>query len=97
MDVEVSAPEQYMGDLMGDLNSRRGRVQGMSGQGSSQVIKSQVPLVEMLTYSSTLKSITGGRGAYHMTMSRYEEVPALQQQKVIAAQKAAKEEKESAD
>lgn len=97
MDVEVIAPEQYMGDLMGDLNSRRGRVQGMSAQGSNQVIKAQVPLVEMLTYSSTLKSITGGRGAYHMTMSRYEEVPALQQQKVIAEQKAAKEEKEAAD
>src|SRR2546427_632128 len=64
MNVEIAAPEQYMGDLMGDLNSRRGRVQGMNTQGSMQVIKSQVPMVEMLTYASTLKSITGGRGPY---------------------------------
>ncbi len=96
MDVEISAPEQYMGDLMGDLNSRRGRVQGMNTVGSAQVIKAQVPLAEMLTYSSTLKSITGGRGGYHMTMSHYEEVPAHQQQKIIEAHKAAKAGKDGA-
>ncbi len=94
MEVEISAPEQFMGDLMGDLNSRRGRVQGMSAQGSQQAIKAQVPLSEMLAYSSTLKSITGGRGSYHMTMSHYEEVPAHLQAKIIAAQKAAREGKE---
>ncbi len=91
MDVEISAPEHYMGDLMGDLNSRRGRVQGMTAQGSQQVIKAQVPLAEMLTYSSTLKSITGGRGSYHMAMSHYEEVPSHLQSKIIAAHKAEKE------
>jgi elongation factor G len=95
MEVEITAPEQFMGDLMGDLNSRRGRVQGMSAQGSQQMIKAQVPLSEMLTYSSTLKSITGGRGSYHMTMSHYEEVPSHQQTKIIAAHKAAKEGKEA--
>ena len=95
MDVEIYAPEQFMGDLMGDLNSRRGRVQGMGGQGPSQVIKAQVPFVEMLSYSSTLKSITGGRGSYRMKMSHYEEVPAHLQQKIVAAHKAAREGKET--
>jgi elongation factor G len=95
MDVEISAPEQFMGDLMGDLNSRRGRVQGMNSVGTAQVIKAQVPLAEMLTYSSSLTSITGGRGGYRMTMSHYEEVPSHLQQKIIDAYKAAKEGKES--
>lgn len=95
MEVEISAPEQYMGDLMGDLNSRRGRVQGMNAVGSAQVIKAQVPLGEMLTYSSSLNSITGGRGEYHMTMSHYEEVPAHQQQKIIEAYQKAKEGKDT--
>ena len=91
MNVEISAPEQYMGDLMGDLNSRRGRVQGMNAQGSMQVIKAQVPMVEMLTYASTLKSITGGRGSYRMSFAHYEEVPSHLQAKIVAAHKAAKE------
>jgi elongation factor G len=94
MEVTISAPEQYMGDLMGDLNARRGHVQGMDTEGRSPVNKATVPLSEMLTYASTLKSITGGRGSYHMTMRGYEEVPAHQQQKIVAAHKAAKEGKE---
>jgi elongation factor G len=96
MNVEITAPEQYMGDIMGDLNSRRGRVQGMDTQGTSQLIKAQVPMSEMLTYASTLKSITGGRGSYHMAMSHYEEVPAQLQPKIIAAHKAAIEARGSA-
>ena len=95
MEVEIFAPSQYMGDLMGDLNSRRGRVQGMNTQGSSEVIKAQVPFAEMLSYSSTLKSITGGRGSYRMKMSHYEEVPAHLQQKVIQAAREAREGKET--
>jgi elongation factor G len=91
MEVEIFAPEQYMGDLMGDLNSRRGHVQGMTSQGRTQVIKATVPLSEMLAYASTLKSITGGRGSYRMKMTGYEEVPAQMQVKIIAAHKAAKE------
>jgi elongation factor G len=91
MNVEIFAPEQFMGDLMGDLNSRRGHVAGMSSQGRTQVIKATVPLVEMLAYASTLKSITGGRGSYRMTMRGYEEVPAHAQAKIVAAHKAAKE------
>jgi elongation factor G len=91
MNVEIFAPEQFMGDLMGDLNSRRGHVQGMTSQGRTQVINATVPLVEMLVYASILKSITGGRGSYRMTMRGYEEVPAHAQAKIVAAHKAAKE------
>jgi elongation factor G len=96
MNVEITTPEQYMGDLMGDLNSRRGRVQGVDSKGSMQLIKAQVPMHEMLTYASSLKSITGGRGSYRMTMSHYEEVPSHLQAKIVAAHKAAKEGKEAA-
>ena len=70
-----------------DLNSRRGRVQGMDSQGTTQVIKAQVPMSEMLSYSSTLKSITGGRGSYHMELSHYEEAPAPIQTRSIAEHK----------
>ena len=85
-----------MGDIMGDLNSRRGRVQGMDAQGSTQIVKAQVPMSEMLTYSSSLKSITGGRGSYHMEVSHYEEVPAQIQTKIIAEHKPQKTEEEEA-
>ena len=81
-----------MGDVMGDLNSRRGRVQGMDSEEGSTVIRAQVPLAEMLTYSPTLRSITGGRGDYLMEFDRYEEVPKQLQEKIIAA--AAREEDE---
>jgi elongation factor G len=84
MEVEVETSEEFMGDIMGDMNSRRGRVQGMDNIGDSQVIKAKVPMVEMLTYSQTLKSITGGRGVFHMTLSHFEEVPAHLQQKLVA-------------
>ena len=94
MDVEIVLPEDSMGDIMGDLNSRRGKVQGMEAKGSQQQIQAQVPMSEMLTYSSTLKSITGGRGSYLMHFSHYEEVPAHQQSKIIAETQAAKEAKE---
>jgi elongation factor G len=96
MNVEIFAPEQYMGDLMGDLNSRRGHVQGMTSQGRTQVIKATVPLVEMLIYASILKSITGGRGSYRMTMRGYEEVPAHAQAKIVAAHKTAREKEATA-
>jgi elongation factor G len=97
MEVEIFAPEQFMGDLMGDLNSRRGHVQGMSSQGRTQIIKATVPLSEMLAYASTLKSITGGRGSYRMKMTGYEEVPAQMQAKIVAASKAAKEKEGTAN
>jgi elongation factor G len=88
MDVEVYAPSDFAGDLMGDLNGRRGRIGGMDTRGATTVIKAQVPMAEMLTYEQHLTSATGGRGAYHMEYSHYEEVPAQLQAKIIAASKA---------
>jgi elongation factor G len=88
MDVEVYAPNDYAGDLMGDLNSRRGRIGGMDTRGSSTVIRAKVPMSEMLTYEQHLTSATGGRGSYHMEFSHYEEVPAHLHGKIIAASKA---------
>ena len=82
--VEITAPEEYMGDIMGDLSSRRGKPQGMETQGRFQVIKALVPLSEMLTYASTLKSITSDRGTYHMEFDHYDEVPGQVQEKIIA-------------
>ena len=83
MDVEVVAPQEYSGDLMGDLNSRRGRVQGMEMRGNQQVIKAQVPMSEMLNYQSTLNSITAARGSYHMQFSHYDPVPGQIAQKIV--------------
>jgi elongation factor G len=94
MEVEVYAPSDFAGDLMGDLNSRRGRIAGMDTRGSSTIIRAQVPMAEMLTYEQALTSSTGGRGSYHMEFSHYEEVPSQQQQKIIAAAKAARGEEE---
>jgi elongation factor G len=87
MNVEVYAPSDYAGDLMGDLNGRRGRIGGMEPRGQMTAIKAQVPMAEMLTYEQHLTSVTGGRGSYHMEFSHYDEVPAHQQQKIIAAAK----------
>jgi elongation factor G len=88
MNVEVYAPSDFAGDLMGDLNSRRGRIGGMDTRGATTVIKAQVPMSEMLTYEQHLTSATGARGSYHMEYSHYEEVPAMLQGKIIAASKA---------
>jgi elongation factor G len=88
MQVEVYAPSDFAGDLMGDLNGRRGRISGMDTRGVMTVIRAQVPMSEMLTYEQHLTSATGGRGSYHMEYSHYEEVPHVQQAKIIAAYKA---------
>jgi elongation factor G len=88
MNVEVYAPSDFAGDLMGDLNGRRGRIAGMDTRGATTIIKAQVPMAEMLTYEQHLTSATGGRGSYHMEFSHYDEVPAQQQAKIIAAAKA---------
>ena len=89
MHVEVTVPEECYGDILGDLNSRRGRVQGMDSVGSSSVIKAIVPMAEMLNYSATLNSLTGGRGEYHMELDHYDHVPHHLQEKIIADAKAA--------
>jgi elongation factor G len=88
MQVEVYAPNDFAGDLMGDLNGRRGRIAGMDTRGAMTVIRAQVPMSEMLTYEQHLTSATGGRGSYHMEYSHYEEVPHMLQTKIIAAAKA---------
>ena len=87
MNVEVYAPNDFAGDLMGDLNSRRGRIGGMDTRGASTVIRAKVPMQEMLTYEQHLTSATGGRGSYHMEFSHYEEVPQHLHAKIIAASK----------
>ncbi len=83
MDVEVFCPMEDSGDIMGDLNSRRGRVSGMDMRGKQQVIKAQVPLAEMLDYQSKLNSVTQARGSYHMQFSLYDPLPHTLSQKVI--------------
>ncbi|MGI8565505.1 MAG: elongation factor G [Pyrinomonadaceae bacterium] len=83
MDVEVVAPVEASGDIMGDLNSRRGRVQGMEMRGKNQVIKAQAPMSEMLDYQSKLNSITAARGSYHMEFSHYDPVPGQIAQKIV--------------
>ena len=91
MHVDVTAPAEYIGDLMGDLNSRRGRVEGVDAEEDVQTVHARVPLSEMLTYGSTLRSITQGRGSFHMEYSHYEEVPKQLQEKIITESKKAKE------
>lgn len=88
MSVEVTAPEECFGDIMGDLSSRRGKVQGMESAGQTQIIKALVPLAEMLEYAPTLKSMTSDRGSFIMEVDHYAEVPAQIQEKLVAAAKA---------
>jgi elongation factor G len=90
MNMEVSVPDDCMGDVIGDLNSRRGKVLGMDTKGRTQVIKSKVPMSEVLKYAPDLRSITSGRGEFHMEFSHYEELPAHLAEKVIREAKARK-------
>jgi elongation factor G len=94
MNVEITVPENYSGDIMGNLNGRRGRIQGMEPMGGSTVVKAQVPLAEMLTYASDLTSMTQGRGTYSMEMSHYDIVPQMIADKIVAAHKPSAEEEE---
>jgi len=90
MNVEIQAPVEYAGDLMGDLNGRRGRISGMDTKGSTQFIRAQVPMAEMLNYQSDLTAMTQGRASFTMEFDHYDFVPQLQADKIIAAAKAAK-------
>ena len=92
MEVEVTVPDDTVGAVNGDLNSRRARLQGMEPKGGMTTIKADVPMAEILTYAQSLTSLTGGRGDYHMHFLRYEEVPAHVAQKVMAEAKKEKEE-----
>ena len=97
MNVEITVPENFAGDIMGNLNSRRGRIQGMEPKGGTTITKAQVPLAEMLTYASDLTSMTQGRGTYSMEFSHYDIVPQQIADKIVSAAKAAghgKEEEE---
>jgi elongation factor G len=85
--MEITVPEDVMGDVMGDLNGRRGRVLGMDSKGRNQVIKAQVPMGEVLQYALDLNSITGGRGTFTVEHSHYEEVPVQLAEKIVAAAK----------
>ena len=85
MAVEVVTPAEYMGDVMGDLNSRRGKIEGMEpGTGGTQVIKAAVPLAEMFGYATVVRSMTQGRASYSMEPSHYDEVPKSIAEEIIA-------------
>ena len=84
MSVEVVVPEEYMGDVIGDLNSRRGRIEGMELRGTTQIIKSMVPLSEMFGYATELRSRTQGRGSFTMHFGKYEEVPASLAEEIVS-------------
>ena len=83
MKVEVTMPEEYMGDVIGDINSRRGRIEGMEDVGNGKIVKAYVPLAEMFGYATDLRSSTQGRGNYSMFFERYEQVPKSVQEKII--------------
>jgi elongation factor G len=89
MGVEVTMPEQFMGDVMGDLNSRRGQVLGMENRGTTQVVKANVPLATMFGYATDLRSMTQGRAAFSMELSHYAEVPSHIAQELVAKNKSA--------
>jgi len=97
MNVEIQAPVEYAGDLMGDLNGRRGRISGMETLGATQVLRAHVPMAEMLSYQSDLTSMTQGRASFSMEFDHYDYVPQLQADKIIAAAKAARTGEEEAD
>jgi len=89
MKAEITVPDDHLGDVMGDISSRRGRVQGTESRGHAQIVKAEVPMAEMLEYANALTSLTGGKGAFHMEFSHYDEVPAFARDKIIAEAKAA--------
>jgi elongation factor G len=90
MNMEVAVPDECMGDVIGDLNSRRGKVLGMDTKGHTQVIKSRVPMAEVLKYAPDLRALTSGRGEFHMEFSHYEELPSHLAEKVVKEAKARK-------
>ncbi|HKU23382.1 MAG TPA: elongation factor G [Terriglobales bacterium] len=88
MSVEITVPDEFAGSIMGDLNGRRGRIQGMDNKGGKTIVKAQVPMAEMLTYGADLTSMTQGRGSFNMEMSHYDIVPQALQEKIITQAKA---------
>jgi elongation factor G len=94
MNVEITVPDEFAGTIMGDLNSLRGRIQGMDNKAGKTVVRAEVPMSEMLTYGTDLTSMTQGRGSFNMEMHHYDIVPQAQQEKIIAAAKAERGEAE---
>jgi len=94
MNVEVVVPDEYLGDINGDISSRRGRVQGMEPGDGTQVIKAQVPMAEMDRYSTDLKALTQGKGDYNMGFSHYEPITGKMAENVIEESARLKEQKE---
>jgi elongation factor G len=92
MAIEIQVPDEFVGDIIGDLNARRGRIAGVEGGGGRQRVSAKVPLAEILRYATDLTSMTGGRGLFTVALDHYEEVPALVAEKIIAAAKKVKEE-----
>ena len=88
MNVEITVPDDFAGAIMGDLNSRRGRIQGMDNKGGNTIVKAEVPMAEMLTYGADLTSMTQGRGSFNMEMHHYDIVPGQLQEKIIEKAKA---------
>jgi len=90
MHVEITVPDEFAGSIMGDLNSRRGRIQGMDNKGGNTIVKSEVPMAEMLTYGVDLTAMTQGRGSFNMEMHHYDVVPSQIQEKIVEKAKAAR-------
>ena len=93
MNVEVTVPSSLAGDVIGDLNSRRGKIAGMDSGGETTTVRAQVPMAEMLNYEPHLRSMSGGRGSYSMEFSHYEELPGMLGEKVITEAKKEREAK----
>ena len=96
MSLEIMIPDEFVGDVIGDLNSRRGRISGVEGGGGRQRVAAKVPLAEILRYATDLTSMTGGRGQFTMALDHYEEVPAQNAEKIIAASRRESEEEKKA-
>jgi elongation factor G len=94
MHVEVLVPNEYMGDIMGDMNKRRGRIMGMNQVNGMQLLEAEAPLAEMFKYATDLRSMTQARGSFSMKFERYEEVPQVEAQKIIANAKIEDDEEE---
>ena len=87
MDIEVKVPEEFMGDIMGDISGKRGKIMGMDADGNFQIIKAQVPQAELYHYATTVRSLTGGRGLHKETFSYYEKMPKEYESKVVGSRK----------
>jgi elongation factor G len=90
MAAEITVPDEFAGAIMGDLNSRRGRIQGMDNKAGNTVVKAEVPMAEMLTYGTDLTAMTQGRGSFNMEMHHYDTVPGVLQEKIIEKARAAR-------